>query len=143
MSDTNWCTFCDCAVDPYVNSIYCSEECFKKDSKTIQRHQQHVKTSSFYRATSMPHRYIHSTLNPSSKYRNNYTSNNCFMSLYFGSLSSDRKSSPTTTQNLSPRIAKYGNRFQSIELPNIRSVFSFDDNHYLHRRQKTHPKKMI
>jgi hypothetical protein len=65
------------------------------------------------------------------------------MSLYFGSLSSDRKSSPTAAQTLSPRITKYGNRFQSVERPNIISVFSYDDDHYLHRRQKVHLKKMI
>lgn len=32
MCDTNWCTFCDCAVSPFSNSIYCSEDCFRKDA---------------------------------------------------------------------------------------------------------------
>ncbi|KAI7898190.1 uncharacterized protein BX663DRAFT_525996 [Cokeromyces recurvatus] len=34
MCDTNWCTYCDCAVSPYSNSIYCSEDCFKRDALT-------------------------------------------------------------------------------------------------------------
>ncbi|CAO3642607.1 unnamed protein product [Mucor fragilis] len=32
MCDTNWCTFCDCAVSPFSNSIYCSKDCFKRDA---------------------------------------------------------------------------------------------------------------
>ncbi|CAO0794120.1 unnamed protein product [Mucor circinelloides] len=32
MCDTNWCTFCDCAVSPFSNSIYCSEDCFRRDA---------------------------------------------------------------------------------------------------------------
>lgn len=32
--DTNWCTFCDRAVNPHLNAIYCSEECFQKDAKS-------------------------------------------------------------------------------------------------------------
>ncbi|CAO3678619.1 unnamed protein product [Rhizopus microsporus] len=34
MCDTNWCTFCDCAVSPHLNTIYCSEECFRKDAQS-------------------------------------------------------------------------------------------------------------
>ncbi|KAI9473668.1 MAG: hypothetical protein EXX96DRAFT_578876 [Benjaminiella poitrasii] len=36
MCDTNWCTFCDCAVNPFSNSIYCSEDCFKRDALRYQ-----------------------------------------------------------------------------------------------------------
>ncbi|KAI8078253.1 uncharacterized protein B0P05DRAFT_470638 [Gilbertella persicaria] len=36
MCDTNWCTFCDCAVSPNLDSIYCSEECFRKDAHDEQ-----------------------------------------------------------------------------------------------------------
>ncbi|KAI8390197.1 hypothetical protein BD560DRAFT_380223 [Blakeslea trispora] len=32
MCDTNWCTFCDCAIKPELNSIYCSERCFQRDA---------------------------------------------------------------------------------------------------------------
>ncbi|KAI9273526.1 hypothetical protein EDC94DRAFT_197655 [Helicostylum pulchrum] len=32
MCDTNWCTFCDCAVSPFSNSVYCSDECRKRDA---------------------------------------------------------------------------------------------------------------
>ncbi|KAI9312845.1 hypothetical protein BX666DRAFT_773316 [Dichotomocladium elegans] len=34
--DTNWCSFCDKAVSPYSNSLYCSDECFQKDA--LQSH---------------------------------------------------------------------------------------------------------
>ncbi|KAI8876194.1 hypothetical protein K501DRAFT_338234 [Backusella circina FSU 941] len=30
--DTNWCTYCDCAVSPLRNSIYCSEVCYRRDA---------------------------------------------------------------------------------------------------------------
>ncbi|OAD69865.1 hypothetical protein PHYBLDRAFT_171887 [Phycomyces blakesleeanus NRRL 1555(-)] len=30
--DTNWCTYCDSAVSPFSDSLYCSEECLKKDA---------------------------------------------------------------------------------------------------------------
>lgn len=36
MSDTNWCTFCDCAINPNSDLIYCSEECFKLDALSNQ-----------------------------------------------------------------------------------------------------------
>ncbi|OBZ91904.1 hypothetical protein A0J61_00042 [Choanephora cucurbitarum] len=32
MCDTNWCTFCDCAIKPELDSIYCSEKCFQRDA---------------------------------------------------------------------------------------------------------------
>ncbi|KAI9487913.1 hypothetical protein BDB00DRAFT_851023 [Zychaea mexicana] len=32
MCDTNWCTFCDVAINPLSNSLYCSQECLKKDT---------------------------------------------------------------------------------------------------------------
>ncbi|KAI8075882.1 uncharacterized protein B0P05DRAFT_146810 [Gilbertella persicaria] len=32
MCDTNWCTFCDNAISPYSNSLYCSEECLRQDA---------------------------------------------------------------------------------------------------------------
>ncbi|KAG2232512.1 hypothetical protein BDF21DRAFT_418735 [Thamnidium elegans] len=32
MCDTNWCTFCDCAVSPFSSSVYCSDECRKRDA---------------------------------------------------------------------------------------------------------------
>ncbi|KAI7875264.1 uncharacterized protein EV154DRAFT_77264 [Mucor mucedo] len=32
MCDTNWCTFCDCAVSPYSDSVYCSDECYRRDA---------------------------------------------------------------------------------------------------------------
>ncbi|KAI9029774.1 hypothetical protein CLU79DRAFT_735999 [Phycomyces nitens] len=34
--DTNWCTYCDSAVSPFSDSLYCSEECLKKDA--LARH---------------------------------------------------------------------------------------------------------
>ncbi|CAO3631370.1 unnamed protein product [Mucor hiemalis] len=36
MTDTNWCTFCDCAINPNSDFIYCSEECFKLDALANQ-----------------------------------------------------------------------------------------------------------
>ncbi|KAI8881698.1 hypothetical protein K501DRAFT_222502 [Backusella circina FSU 941] len=32
MCDTNWCTFCDNAINPYSDSLYCSEECLRQDA---------------------------------------------------------------------------------------------------------------
>ncbi|KAI8382247.1 hypothetical protein BD560DRAFT_386073 [Blakeslea trispora] len=32
MCDTNWCTFCDNAISPYSNSLYCSEDCLRQDA---------------------------------------------------------------------------------------------------------------
>ncbi|KAI8391503.1 uncharacterized protein BYT42DRAFT_557106 [Radiomyces spectabilis] len=32
MCDTNWCTFCDSAISPYSDSLYCSHECLKQDA---------------------------------------------------------------------------------------------------------------
>ncbi|KAF7730153.1 hypothetical protein EC973_002761 [Apophysomyces ossiformis] len=32
MCDTNWCTYCDNAISPYSDSLYCSEECLKQDA---------------------------------------------------------------------------------------------------------------
>lgn len=34
MCDTNWCTFCDSAISPYSNSLYCSEDCLRQDALT-------------------------------------------------------------------------------------------------------------
>ncbi|KAI8094615.1 hypothetical protein BDF21DRAFT_409133 [Thamnidium elegans] len=36
MCDTNWCTFCDSAISPYSDSLYCSEDCLKQDA--LMRH---------------------------------------------------------------------------------------------------------
>ncbi|ORY95594.1 hypothetical protein BCR43DRAFT_493240 [Syncephalastrum racemosum] len=32
MSDTNWCTYCDNAVNAYSSSLYCSDECLRQDA---------------------------------------------------------------------------------------------------------------
>ncbi|KAI8984554.1 hypothetical protein BDF20DRAFT_808093, partial [Mycotypha africana] len=32
MADLNWCTYCDNAIHPYSNSLYCSEECLRADA---------------------------------------------------------------------------------------------------------------
>ncbi|KAI7856858.1 hypothetical protein BDC45DRAFT_533314 [Circinella umbellata] len=32
MSDLNWCTYCDNAVNSYSDSLYCSESCLKSDA---------------------------------------------------------------------------------------------------------------
>ncbi|CDS03612.1 hypothetical protein LRAMOSA01014 [Lichtheimia ramosa] len=32
MSDTNWCTYCDQAINSFSNSLYCSEECLRADA---------------------------------------------------------------------------------------------------------------
>jgi hypothetical protein len=32
MCDTNWCTFCDNAISPYSDSLYCSEDCLRQDA---------------------------------------------------------------------------------------------------------------
>ncbi|GAA5801764.1 hypothetical protein EDC94DRAFT_591413 [Helicostylum pulchrum] len=32
MSDLNWCTFCDNAISPFSNSLYCSEDCLRSDA---------------------------------------------------------------------------------------------------------------
>ncbi|KAI9496715.1 hypothetical protein BDB00DRAFT_743164, partial [Zychaea mexicana] len=32
MSDLNWCTYCDNAVNSFSNSLYCSEECLRADA---------------------------------------------------------------------------------------------------------------
>ncbi|KAI8881418.1 hypothetical protein K501DRAFT_286409 [Backusella circina FSU 941] len=30
--NTNWCTYCDSAVDVHSNSLYCSDECLRADA---------------------------------------------------------------------------------------------------------------
>ncbi|KAG2171375.1 hypothetical protein INT43_009036 [Umbelopsis isabellina] len=32
MSNLNWCTFCDNAINPFSNSLYCSEACLRGDA---------------------------------------------------------------------------------------------------------------
>ncbi|EIE91353.1 hypothetical protein G6F46_009970 [Rhizopus delemar] len=32
MADLNWCTFCDKAVSPFSESLYCSEQCLRADA---------------------------------------------------------------------------------------------------------------
>ncbi|KAI8881038.1 hypothetical protein K501DRAFT_253903 [Backusella circina FSU 941] len=32
MSDLNWCTYCDSAISPFSDSLYCSEECLRSDA---------------------------------------------------------------------------------------------------------------
>ncbi|CAO3679415.1 unnamed protein product [Rhizopus stolonifer] len=32
MCDTNWCTFCDSAISPHSDSLYCSERCLRQDA---------------------------------------------------------------------------------------------------------------
>ncbi|KAI8371183.1 hypothetical protein EDC96DRAFT_501735 [Choanephora cucurbitarum] len=32
MSDLNWCTYCDNAINALSNSLYCSEECLRSDA---------------------------------------------------------------------------------------------------------------
>ncbi|KAI9276100.1 hypothetical protein BY458DRAFT_506367 [Sporodiniella umbellata] len=32
MCDTNWCTFCDSAINMQSNSLYCSERCLRQDA---------------------------------------------------------------------------------------------------------------
>ncbi|KAI8375998.1 uncharacterized protein BYT42DRAFT_573049 [Radiomyces spectabilis] len=32
MSDLNWCTYCDSAISPFSNSLYCSEDCLRSDA---------------------------------------------------------------------------------------------------------------
>ncbi|KAG2211728.1 uncharacterized protein EV154DRAFT_511083 [Mucor mucedo] len=32
MSDLNWCTYCDNAISPFSNSLYCSEDCLRSDA---------------------------------------------------------------------------------------------------------------
>ncbi|KAI7850019.1 hypothetical protein BDC45DRAFT_422093, partial [Circinella umbellata] len=32
MSDLNWCTYCDKAINHYSESLYCSRECLKCDA---------------------------------------------------------------------------------------------------------------
>ncbi|KAI8341300.1 hypothetical protein BC941DRAFT_416476 [Chlamydoabsidia padenii] len=32
MSDLQWCTTCDKAIQAYSNSLYCSEECLRQDA---------------------------------------------------------------------------------------------------------------
>ncbi|KAG2207460.1 hypothetical protein INT46_007227 [Mucor plumbeus] len=32
MCDTNWCTFCDNAISPFSDSLYCSEDCLRQDA---------------------------------------------------------------------------------------------------------------
>ncbi|GAN10125.1 hypothetical protein MAM1_0322c09661 [Mucor ambiguus] len=32
MADLNWCTFCDNAVSPFSESLYCSEQCLRADA---------------------------------------------------------------------------------------------------------------
>ncbi|KAG2224988.1 hypothetical protein INT45_000109 [Circinella minor] len=31
MSDLNWCTYCDNAIEGYSDSLYCSDECLRSD----------------------------------------------------------------------------------------------------------------
>ncbi|CAO3698777.1 unnamed protein product [Rhizopus stolonifer] len=46
MCDTNWCTFCDCAVSPQMNTIYCSEKCFRKDAQDLSLFRAGLNTAS-------------------------------------------------------------------------------------------------
>ncbi|KAI9499187.1 hypothetical protein BDB00DRAFT_948920 [Zychaea mexicana] len=32
MSDLNWCTYCDNAIDGHSDSLYCSDECLRADA---------------------------------------------------------------------------------------------------------------
>ncbi|KAI8982163.1 hypothetical protein BDF20DRAFT_798512, partial [Mycotypha africana] len=32
MSDLNWCTYCDNAINPFSESLYCSEQCLRADA---------------------------------------------------------------------------------------------------------------
>ncbi|EIE91047.1 hypothetical protein G6F55_006419 [Rhizopus delemar] len=32
MTDLNWCTFCDKAVNPFSESLYCSDQCLRADA---------------------------------------------------------------------------------------------------------------
>ncbi|KAI9316489.1 hypothetical protein BX666DRAFT_1951287 [Dichotomocladium elegans] len=32
MSDLNWCTYCDNAINPYSDSLYCGERCLQADA---------------------------------------------------------------------------------------------------------------
>ncbi|KAL0091374.1 hypothetical protein J3Q64DRAFT_1669715 [Phycomyces blakesleeanus] len=32
MSDLNWCTYCDNAISPFSDSLYCGENCLRKDA---------------------------------------------------------------------------------------------------------------
>ncbi|KAI9314181.1 hypothetical protein BX666DRAFT_1971214 [Dichotomocladium elegans] len=32
MSDLNWCTYCDSAVNSFSDSLYCSEACLRQDA---------------------------------------------------------------------------------------------------------------
>ncbi|KAI8359922.1 hypothetical protein EDC96DRAFT_422354, partial [Choanephora cucurbitarum] len=32
MADLNWCTFCDDAISPFSESLYCSEQCLRSDA---------------------------------------------------------------------------------------------------------------
>ncbi|KAI8144685.1 hypothetical protein BJV82DRAFT_605863 [Fennellomyces sp. T-0311] len=32
MSDLNWCTYCDNAIEGHSNSLYCSDECLRSDA---------------------------------------------------------------------------------------------------------------
>ncbi|KAI8098408.1 uncharacterized protein B0P05DRAFT_521813 [Gilbertella persicaria] len=32
MSNLNWCTYCDNAINSFSNSLYCSEECLRSDA---------------------------------------------------------------------------------------------------------------
>ncbi|KAI8138158.1 hypothetical protein BJV82DRAFT_631972 [Fennellomyces sp. T-0311] len=34
--DTHWCSYCDNAVSPYSDSLYCSDECLRQDA--LQHH---------------------------------------------------------------------------------------------------------
>ncbi|ORY91183.1 hypothetical protein BCR43DRAFT_498658 [Syncephalastrum racemosum] len=32
MCDTNWCTYCDVAISPYSDALYCSQDCLQRDA---------------------------------------------------------------------------------------------------------------
>ncbi|KAI9489442.1 hypothetical protein BDB00DRAFT_746360, partial [Zychaea mexicana] len=34
--DTHWCSYCDKAVSPFSDSLYCSDECLRQDA--LQHH---------------------------------------------------------------------------------------------------------
>ncbi|KAI9485211.1 MAG: hypothetical protein EXX96DRAFT_513635 [Benjaminiella poitrasii] len=127
MTDLNWCTFCDNAISPYSESLYCSEQCLRSDAlrnhpllgytypefidfprPTTNRHERatsrssisvsSISTSPSLTATITTTSSITTTTSSSSSSIHNYYSSSSFPSKFdFLSSSSTMKSLPPVT----------------------------------------------
>lgn len=117
MCDTNWCTFCDNAISPYSDSLYCSEDCLRQDAlmhhpmlgydyaelKGFPHHQHKEEMPSLVRRKSS----IPTMLNHLS------TSSNTTNHEYFNQLQKIPSLSPSLSSSISSYTSEKENNFVS------------------------------